>query len=90
MALKAEQRLRQISTMLTSKKLLDVAYPVFLKNTPIDTGNARYRTFKTETQIVASYPYAKRLNEGYSRQSPKGMVNPTIIALRAYIKKILG
>lgn len=49
----------------------------FVKNTPIRTGNARRNTKRNKDTIVANYPYAKRLDEGYSKQSPQGMVKPT-------------
>jgi len=57
-------------------------YDVFRKTTPIRTGNARSSTeFKPRARgyrIEANYEYANRLNEGYSKQAPKGMTEPTI------------
>lgn len=58
--------------------LPDEAYKVFVKETPVRSGNARRNTkLKGKKQIQANYPYAKRLDEGYSKQSPEGMVQPT-------------
>ena len=60
-------------------KLPEEAYKVFVKETPVRSGNARRNTKyqKTKKQINANYPYAQRLDEGYSKQSPEGMVKPT-------------
>jgi hypothetical protein len=59
-------------------KLPDEAYKVFVKETPVRSGNARRKTkLKNRKEIVADYPYAQRLDEGYSKQSPEGMVKPT-------------
>lgn len=53
------------------------AYQEFKKNTPIRSGNARRKTKLRKNAIVADYPYAQRLDEGYSKQSPEGMIKPT-------------
>ena len=90
MALKGSLRLKMISKEITNQKLVDVGFPVFVNNTPIKTGNARRRTVKTTDEIDANYPYALRLENGWSRQSPQGMVKPTLRAIRDYIKKTLG
>jgi hypothetical protein len=64
-----------------AKKLADdlpeQAYHQFIKNTPVDTGNARKRTKLQNNTIVADYVYSQRLDAGYSDQAPKGMVEPT-------------
>lgn len=57
--------------------LPEAALDVFIDNTPIKTGNARRNTRLDDTTITATYPYASRLDTGYSRQSPQGMVAPT-------------
>lgn len=85
-----QDRLKLIKKTLDANNLANVGFPVFLKNTPIKTGNARSKTTKSNGEISALYPYAKRLDNGYSRQSPAGMSKPTIAAIRAYIKKTLG
>ncbi len=49
----------------------------FRQLTPIRSGNARRRTqLKNNSEIVADYPYAQRLDEGWSRQAPRGMTQP--------------
>lgn len=54
------------------------AHSFFVKETPIRSGNARMSTFHTKNSIVADYPYAQRLDEGWSKQSPEGMTQPTV------------
>jgi len=66
------------------------ALPVFVANTPIRTGNARNRTSLQGNTILANYAYAGRLDQGYSRQSPQGMVKPTVDFIQQRVKKITG
>jgi hypothetical protein len=88
--LKGVKRLNDIKAKVTDKKLAKVAYDYFKKITPKDTGNAKRRTRLQGSTIKAKYPYAKRLDEGWSKQAPRGMVDPTIEYLNKYIKKLLG
>lgn len=53
------------------------AHKVVVENTPIRSGNARRKTIRRGQTIVANYPYAVRLDEGWSKQSPDGMTKPT-------------
>lgn len=71
-------------------KLPDEAYDVFRKETPIRTGNARSKTRLRGNTIDANYPYAQRLDDGYSRQSPRGMILPTMQYLRKRLRQIIG
>ena len=71
-------------------KLPDEAYDVFRDETPIRTGNARRKTRLRGDVIDANYPYAGRLDDGYSRQSPMGMVQPTLQFLRKRVRQIIG
>ena len=60
------------------RKIPEEAYKVFVEETPVRKGNARRNTkLKAKQKIVADYAYAEKLNEGYSKQSPKGMIEPT-------------
>lgn len=70
--------------------LPDEAYNVFYKETPIRTGNARSKTRLRGDTIDANYPYAQRLDDGYSRQSPRGMILPTMQYLRKRLRQIIG
>lgn len=72
-------------------KLPRQAWDVFYKATPIKTGNARRNTKLVGNKtIVAKYPYAQRLDEGYSKQAPDGMVQPTLAFIKQRIQEIFG
>ena len=60
----------------------------FKKNTPIRSGNARRRTKLVQNTIEANYAYAQRLDEGWSKQAPRGMVEPTLKWLRNRINQL--
>lgn len=60
------------------KQLITEAGTYFKDITPFRTGNARANTYLGGDQIRADYPYAGRLDDGYSKKAPKGMVEPTI------------
>jgi hypothetical protein len=75
-----EQDLNALSNYL-NRDLGREAYEFFRAATPVRSGNARARTIYIDQgdskRIEALYPYAKRLNEGWSTQAPVGMVAPT-------------
>lgn len=81
-------KLKKIQNKLD--KVPDEAHKVFVANTPIRSGNARRKTKIQKDTIKANYPYAKRLDEGYSKQAPDGMVKPTVEFIRNRIKQILA
>lgn len=64
------------------------AHAKFQSITPIDTGRARRSTQLRGTAIDANYPYAVRLNEGWSKQAPNGMTDDTIDFIRDQIRKM--
>ena len=69
---------------IEGEKIMAEALLVFKKATPVRGGNARRNTrLKNKTTIIADYAYAGKLDKGYSKQAPKGMVAPTV----DYIKK---
>ena len=90
MTQKLQQRVANIKSVLSDKNLARVAFTNFKKITPRDTGNAQNRTTLSGNEIHAQYPYAQRLDKGWSKQAPNGMVQPTVQYLRDYIKKHLG
>ncbi|MFY8212575.1 MAG: hypothetical protein ACOVLB_07930 [Candidatus Nanopelagicus sp.] len=65
------------------------AFKEFVSNTPIRSGNARRKTKLKSNEIHADYPYAQKLDQGYSKQKPKGMVKPTEAFIKKRIKQIL-
>ena len=56
----------------------------------INGGNARRSTRLVGTTIDADYPYAKPLDNGHSRQAPKGMSKPTLVWFKRHVKRLLG
>ena len=70
------------------KALKDVsiqAHKFFVSITPINKGNARRHTRLVNGNIEANYAYAEHLDEGSSKQAPRGMTEPTI----KHIEKVL-
>ena len=90
MTLNCVNRLDKVSKGIEQSQIKQVAFRTFVDETPIRTGNARRNTYNKGDEIYAAYPYAKRLDQGWSHQSPQGMVKPTIQAVRDYIKRMLG
>jgi hypothetical protein len=83
-----KKRLDQLKRELDPNVLARVAYPVFKENTPRRSGNAQDHTRLTGNVIDADYPYAGRLDEGYSKKKPAGMTKPTFDAVIEYMKKL--
>lgn len=90
MASKCVNRLNKVLQTLNSKNITDVAYKTFVDKTPVRSGNAKRNTKKSGNSIDANYAYAQRLEEGWSKQAPKGMTEPTIEEVRAYVFRTLG
>ena len=71
------------------QKIPKEAHVEFKKITPIKSGNAKSKTkFTGSNTIDADYPYADRLNQGYSKQARDGMTDPTIDYIRDLVRKI--
>jgi hypothetical protein len=66
------------------------AYNYFRSITPVDTGNARRNTSLNGTVIEGNYPYAKRLDEGWSKQARRGMIKPTQEFIKRRVRQITG
>lgn len=81
------RKLQDLEKALDPKKLAKEAYRVFSNATPVRTGNARSKTKLSNEDIVANYPYASRLDEGYSKQAPRGMTTPTEEFIQEYIAR---
>ena len=66
------------------------ALDYFVSITPYKSGNARKKTRLQKETIVGDYPYAQRLDEGYSKQfGGKGMTEPTGKYWEQRIKQLL-
>jgi hypothetical protein len=81
------KRLDQLNKQLTDDTLSKEGFKYFRSITPIRSGNARRNTFRNGNEIEANYPYARRLDEGYSPQAREGMTQPTIAHMQEWIKK---
>ena len=71
------------------QQLPKAAFQDWVKSTPIDTGNARRKTKLNQNTIEAQYPYAQRLDQGYSKQAPNGMSEPVQKFIEREMKKIM-
>jgi len=75
-----------------SISVMKTLYPYYVNKTPIASGNARNRTKLIRTTITSKYPYAGRLDEGWSKQAPRGFTEPSIDQLENlignYIKRV--
>lgn len=58
------------------KNLPKEALVKYVELTPIKSGNARRNTSLSGNSIIANYPYAERLDNGWSEQAPNGMTKP--------------
>jgi hypothetical protein len=73
------------------KKYPKDAEAKFISLTPIRHGNARRNTRLNNNNIIeANYPYAQRLDTGWSRQAPNGMTKPFDIWMKQKSKQIFG
>lgn len=81
------KQIDKLQKALNPNELAREAYDFFKQTTPIDTGRARRNTKLSGDKILAQYPYAVRLDTGYSKQAPDGMSKPTEQFIDRYIKK---
>ena len=81
------KRINQLERALDPNNLAREAYDYFRGITPIRKGNARRSTRLQGDEIQADYPYAQRLDDGYSPQAPRGMTQPTEKFIQEYIRK---
>ena len=70
------KRMKELSKL--PEHLLDEALDLVKEYTPKDSGYAQRNVKRKGNSIVADYPYAGRLDDGYSRQAPNGFTEPTI------------
>lgn len=80
-------RLQQIEKQITAEAMAKEGFDYFRKVTPFKTGNAKRNTFLNKDTIEATYPYARRLDEGYSPQARDGMTKPTEKYVQDWVKK---
>jgi hypothetical protein len=84
------KRFKEIEQASNPQTMAKLAYDTWVKFTPKDTGNARNKTKLKNTEIHADYPYAVRLDQGWSKQfQGQGMTKPTLAELQKYVKNNL-
>jgi hypothetical protein len=82
------KRINELERALDPNNLAKEAYDYFKNITPIASGNAQRNTNLRGNEIQARYPYAQRLDEGWSKQNGGvGMTKPTEKFIQEYIKK---
>jgi hypothetical protein len=78
--------------------VMPILYQEFVKDTPVDTGNARASTQLNANKIQANYTYAAVLDAGRgyrdgqmrgSTQAPDGMTKPTLDLAKKIIPQIV-
>jgi len=71
------------------QQLPQEAFEYYRSITPIRSGNARRRTQLRGTTIQPQYAYAERLDQGWSRQAPQGMTQPTQAFIDRRVRTIM-
>jgi hypothetical protein len=73
-------------------KTLSKSYPFLRNKTPVRSGNARNRTklSKMTSTIKSNYGYAGPLDDGRSKQAPKGFTDPTIDYMEQTVNNLVG
>ena len=82
-----DKKLKKVAGL--KQAVMPKAFDTFYYTTPVRTGDARRNTRLQKDVIKADYAYASRLDEGYSRQAPKGMSEPTIKVFNKLVKAFL-
>ena len=58
--------------------------------TPVKSGNARSKWTKTQSkdnfEVANRVPYIEKLEAGASRQAPRGIIGPTLTAIKGKTK----
>lgn len=80
------QKLKEIAIILDEDDLAEKGADYMRSITPVRSGNARKKTYSNNSLIKADYPYAKRLDEGWSKQNQIGLIEPTLEYLEKYIQ----
>ena len=85
-----EKRMKKLSKI--PEETMVKSYPFLRNKTPVRSGNARNRTKlnKSTNTIKSNYGYAGRLDDGWSRQAPKGFTDPTINFMDKTVDQLVG
>jgi HK97 gp10 family phage protein len=72
------------------KQIADDIYVTAKKNTPVRSGRARKNWTESTTvnnfAVENKVPYIGKLEAGASRQAPKGIIGPTLTAIKGKYK----
>jgi hypothetical protein len=72
------------------KDLGETALQEAKSHTPVKTGYARSKWTKTQSkdnfEVANRVPYIEKLEAGASRQAPKGIIGPTLTAIKGKTK----
>lgn len=72
------------------QNLPEQAFKEYVRLTPVRSGNARRKTRLQGTDTIAArYPYARPLDQGWSRQAPQGMSAPVFEYIRRLLRRIM-
>lgn len=83
----ADKLLDELENM--ADEVMKPAGVYFRNKTPVRSGNARNKTKQRNNVITAGYPYAERLDTGWSKQAPKGMSGPTEDEIERLVEKYI-
>jgi hypothetical protein len=85
-----EKRMKKLSKV--PEETMIKSYPFLRNKTPVRSGNARNRTKlnKSTNTIKSNYGYAGKLDDGFSKQAPKGFTDPTIDYIDKTVDQLVG
>ena len=73
------------------KDVMTKAIDYYKQVTPIRGGNARNKTIlDSADKIEANYPYAGKLDSGWSKQAPDGMTKPTTKYMKTLVQQYVN
>jgi len=84
---KIVSKLNSIKSLLNENAIAAEGAKYMQSITPFKSGNAKRHTVANGNLIEANYPYAKRLDEGWSKQNQIGLIDPTMKHMEEYIRK---
>lgn len=80
----------QKTLQMTLQQVADTVETTARSKTPVKTGFTRRQwtktVAKTDFEVANRVPWIERLEAGASKQAPKGIIGPTLTALKGKIK----
>lgn len=90
--LKSSRSIKDLQTQVQGliKDIKEKTYQTARSLTPVDSGYARSQWKKRDQargfKVTNATPYIPFLDQGWSRQAPKGITKPTVRTITGYIK----